>query len=338
MASRLITYLQALNEALREEMARDHAVVVMGEDVGRHGGARGVSKGLFDIYGPSRVIDTPISEMAIAGAAFGAAATGLRPVIENYIGDIIMFMADILVTSAAKLHFATNGKMTAPMVVRGADASRPDGGPHQDTMASWFANVPGLKVVIPATPADAKGLLKSAIRDDGPVVVLEPLRLYGIAGEVPEGEHLVEIGKADIKGAGTDVTVVAVGRSVHLALAARDRWGKRNVSVEVVDLRSLRPLDRDTIRDSVRKTGRLIVVHEGWTSYGIGAEVLASIFEAQDIRLKAPPQRIGTIETHLPASVVLTELVVPNDNRLDLAIEAAMQSSASSPGMEKANG
>jgi pyruvate dehydrogenase E1 component beta subunit len=324
MTNATLTYRQALTDAMRLEMRDDPTVILLGEDVGRHGGARGATRGLFAEFGGDRVIDTPISEMAIAGAACGAALSGLRPVAENYIGDIIMFMADILVTSAAKLHFATGGKMSAPMVIRGADGSRPDGGPHQDTLAAWFAHIPGLKVVMPATPADAKGLLASAIRDDNPVVVFEPLQLYDTHGEVPEGKHYVPIGKAEVKAEGTDLTIVGAGIGVHLALRAREDWQTRGVSIEVVDLRTLRPLDVDTITRSVRKTGRLVVVHEGWAAYGIGAEIVACVAEAPGVTLRAPPVRVGTEETHLPASIVLSRIVLPNDARLSAAIAACM--------------
>lgn len=329
MSTATMTYREALTDAMRREMADDPSVIILGEDVGRHGGARGATRGLFAEFGPDRVIDTPISEMAISGAACGAAISGLRPVVENYIGDIIMFMADILVTSASKLHFSTDGKMNAPMVVRGADGSRPDGGPHQDTLAAWFAHVPGLKVVMPSTPADAKGLLASAIRDDNPVVVFEPLQLYDMKGEVPEGKHYVPIGKADVKVEGTDITIVGAGIGVHLALQARDRWKDKGVSVEVVDIRSLRPLDVPTIAKSVAKTGRLVVVHEGWTAYGISAEIIASVVES-GVTLRAPPVRIGTAETHLPASIVLSRIVLPGAVRVDAAIAKCMGRSHSS--------
>ena len=324
MTTTMITYRQALTDAMRLEMRDDPTVIVLGEDVGKHGGARGATRGLFAEFGSERVIDTPISEMAIAGAACGAALSGLRPVAENYIGDIIMFMADILVTSAAKLHFATDGKLSAPMVIRGADGSRPDGGPHQDTLAVWFAHIPGLKVVVPASPADAKGLLASAIRDDNPVVVFEPLQLYDMEGEVPEGKHYVPIGKAEVKAEGTDLTIVGAGIGVHLALKAREEWRKKGVSVEVVDLRSLRPLDVDTIARSVRKTGRLVVVHEGWATYGIGAEVVACVAEAPGVVLRAPPVRVGTEDTHLPASIILSRIVLPNSARINAAIAKCM--------------
>lgn len=324
MTNTMTTYRQALTDAMRLEMRDDPTVIVLGEDVGRHGGARGATRGLFAEFGADRIIDTPISEMAMAGAACGAALSGLRPVTENYIGDIIMFMADILVTSAAKLHFATGGKLSAPMVIRGADGSRPDGGPHQDTLAAWFAHIPGLKVVVPATPADAKGLLASAIRDDNPVIVFEPLQLYDMQGEVPEGKHYVPIGKAEVKAEGTDLTIVGAGVGVHLALKARAEWTKKGVSIEVVDLRTLRPLDVDTIRRSVSKTGRLVVVHEGWATYGIGAEIVACVAEATGVVLRAPPIRIGTEETHLPASIVLSRIVLPNGARVNAAVAQCM--------------
>ncbi|HVA37116.1 MAG TPA: pyruvate dehydrogenase complex E1 component subunit beta [Candidatus Dormibacteraeota bacterium] len=323
------TMRQALNEALFQEMARDASVFVIGEDVGRHGGARGVSKGLWDRFGASRVIDTPISEMAIAGICSGAAMSGLRPVAEVYIGDIILYMADSIVTTAARLYFSTEGRVKAPYVIRGADGGRPDGGPHQDTFASWFAHVPGIKVVIPSTPADAKGLLTSAIRDDNPVIFLEPHRLYDDVGPVPEGEYTVPIGRADVRAPGSDVTVVTVGQCVKLALEAREHWAPRGVSVEVVDLRSLRPLDVTTIRESVAKTGRLVVAHEGWASYGIGAEIVASVCEPPHVLLRAPAVRVGTLETHIPASHVLASAILPSVERIDVAISQVMACASS---------
>ncbi len=319
-----MTFRQALNDALLVEMERDARVLVMGEDVGPHGGARAVTKGLFDRFGRERVIDTPISELAMSGAAVGLAFSGFRPVVENYIGDIIMFMADSLVTSASKLHFATGGRMRVPLVIRGCDASRPDGGPHQDTLAAWFAHIPGLKVVVPATPADAKGLLASAIRDDNPVIVFEPFQLYDTEGPVPEGEYTVPIGKAQVCAQGKDLTLVAVGGSLPHAMAARERWERQGVSIEVVDPRTLRPLDTATIRESVRKTGRLVVVHEGWVTYGIGAEIIACVSEGPELLLKAPAERLGTLDTHLPASIALTNAVLPGAARIDAAVEKAM--------------
>ena len=316
-----MTFREALNDAIRVEMERDPKVIVMGEDVGRHGGARGVTRGLWDRFGSERVIDTPISELAMSGAAVGLAFSGLRPVVENYIGDIIMFMADSLVTSAAKLHFSSRGGLRAPLVIRGADGSRPDGGPHQDTLAVWFAHVPGLKVVVPATPADAKGLLASSIRDDNPVVFFEPFRLYDTKGPVPNGEHTVPLGKAEVRAQGDDITMVAVGGCLPDAIEARERWLAQGISIEVVDPRTLRPLDTETIRKSVKKTGRLIVVHEGWATYGIGAEIVACVCDGQEVLLKRPAQRIGTAETHLPASIVLTKAVLPGAERIDRAVE-----------------
>ena len=319
-----MSFREAITTALREEMERDPSVILLGEDVGRHGGARGVTKGLWQTFGPTRVIDTPISEQAISGACCGAALGGLRPVAECFIGDIIMFMADSLVTSSARMHFATGGELNVPLVIRGADASRPDGGPHQDTFANWFANVPGLKVVIPSTPRDAKGLMISAIRDDNPVIFMEPIRLYDTVGPVPVGEFTIPIGKAEVRAEGSDVTIATIGGCVALAAEAKEDWDKRGVSIEVLDLRSLRPLDTESIHASVKKTGRLIVVHEGWTHYGIGAEVIATASEMPGINWRATPQRVGTLETHLPASIILSRAVLPNRERLDAAIERAM--------------
>jgi pyruvate dehydrogenase E1 component beta subunit len=208
-------------------------------------------------------------------------------------------------------------------VLRGRDGSKPeDGGPHQDSFAAWFAHIPGLKVVMPATPADAKGLLTAAIRDDNPVIFLEQIPLYNVKGHVPEGEHVVPLGTADVKAVGADVTLACVGRCVHDALHAHERWAAKGISVEVVDLRCLRPLDVNTIRASVGKTGRLAVVHEGWARYGIGAEVVAAVCEGPELLLKAPVQRVGTIETHIPASPRLAAAFLPNAGRIDAAIEA----------------
>ena len=317
--TRTLTFREALNEALRQEMERDSRVILMGEDVGRKGGIAGVSRGLLEAFGPQRVMDTPISEMAIAGACCGAAMSGLRPVGEFYYSDMLMFMADNVVTSAARLKLATG--QTAPYVLRGRDGSKPeDGGPHQDSFAAWFAHIPGLKVVMPATPADAKGLLAAAIRDDNPVIFLEQIPLYGVKGEVPAGEHVVPLGKADVKKAGTDVTVACIGRCVYDALSAQERWAKRGVSLEVLDLRSLRPLDVEAIRRSVKKTGRLAVVHEGWASYGISAEVIACVSDGPELLLRAPAQRVGTIDTHIPASPRFAAACLPNAARLDAAI------------------
>lgn len=316
---RNLTFREALNEALKQEMARDKRVILLGEDVGRKGGIAGVSRGLLEEFGPERVIDTPISEMAIAGACCGAALSGLRPVGEFYYSDMLMFMADNIVTSGARLHFATGFK--APYVLRGRDGSKPeDGGPHQDSFAAWFAHIPGLKVVMPATPADAKGLLTAAIRDDNPVIFLEQIPLYGIKGMVPAGEHVVPLGKADVKKSGTDLTLACVGRCVHDALSAQERWQQRGFSIEVLDLRSLRPLDVDAIRSSVKKTGRLAVVHEGWASYGISAEVIACVSDGPELLLRAPAQRVGTLDTHIPASPRLAAACLPNASRLDAAI------------------
>jgi len=319
-----MTFRQALNDAIRLEMERDPNVIVMGEDVGPHGGARGVTRGLWDRFGSDRVIDTPISELAVSGAAVGLALSGFRPIVENYVGDIIMFMADSLVTSAAKLHFSTAGRLHAPMVVRGADGSRPDGGPHQDTLAAWFAHIPGLKVVVPATPSDAKGLLASSIRDENPVVFLEPFRLYDVQGPVPDGEYTVPLGKAQVLASGNDLTLVTVGGFLPEAMATHERWREHGVSIEVVDTRTLRPLDTDTIRESVRKTGRLIVLHEGWSTYGIGAEIIACVCDGPNLILKAPARRIGTLETHLPASIVLTKAVLPSAERIDEAVRSVI--------------
>lgn len=321
-----MTFREAITAAMREEMERDESVFVIGEDVGKRGGVRGVTKGLWKQFGADRVIDSPISEMAMAGACVGAAMRGRRPIAEIYFGDIIIFMADNIVTTAARLPFATAGKMKAPIVFRGGDASRPDGGPHQDTLASWFAHVPGIKVVVPSTPKDAKGLMVSAIRDDNPVIFLEPCRLYDMEGPVPEGNYTTPLGKADIKAEGSDVTIACIGRCVHLALEAKKRWEELGVSLEVLDLMSLRPLDSETIRASVAKTGRLVVAHEGWTPYGIGSEVISRVSDGPELLLEEPAQRVSTLDTHIPASPRLAEAILPNAQRIDAAVGRVIRS------------
>jgi pyruvate dehydrogenase E1 component beta subunit len=317
------TYLQALNEALRQEMERDSTVFIIGEDVGQFGGCFGVTQGLFDTFGEGRVMDTPITESAIVGAATGAAASGLRPVAELMFVDFIGVALDQLFNQAAKMRFMFGGKAKVPMTLRmpqgagiGAAAQ------HSQSLEAWFMHIPGLKVVIPSTPYDAKGLLISAIRDDNPVVFLEHKLLYGLAGEVPEDSYTIPIGQADIKREGTDVTLVATSLMVHTALAAADRLAADGLSVEVVDPRSLQPLDTDTIVASVKKTHALVVAHEAVGFAGPGAEIVAQVAEKALDYLDAPIRRVAAPFSPVPFSPPLEQAYIPDADDIVAAIKS----------------
>jgi pyruvate/2-oxoglutarate/acetoin dehydrogenase E1 component len=299
-----IRYIRAINEALREEMERDENVVLFGEDVGLSGGAFGASHGLYDRFGPERVLDMPISEAAIVGLAAGAAACGLRPIVEIMFMDFITVCMDGIVNQIAKIRYMSGSQYTIPIVIRTPAGGGFNAGPqHSQCLEAWFAHVPGLKVVMPATPYDAKGLLKSAIRDDNPVIVVEHKALHALKGSIPEEEYLVPIGKADIKREGTDVTVVATSRMVHDALKAADILGQENISIEVIDLMSISPWDKDTICNSVKKTHRLIIAHEAVKSFGIGAEISSTVTEEIMFELDAPITRIGAPFVPIPYSL-----------------------------------
>src|SRR5207249_2348485 len=283
-ATREMTYAEALNEGLREEMRRDPTVFVFGEDVAVWGGGGifGVTKGLVEEFGPERVRDTPISEEAIAAVAIGAAATGSRPVAEIMYVDFIALAMEPIVNQAAKLRYMFGGKARVPMVIRAQEgAGRGNAAQHSQSLEAWFCHIPGLKVVTPSTPADAKGLLKTAIRDDNPVIFLEHKVLYFTKGAVPAGtEHYVPLGVADVKRMGKDVTVVGIHTMVGKALQAADQLAEEGIELEVIDPRTLVPLDEQTIIDSVKKTGRLIVSHEAYTRSGYGAEIISRVVEA----------------------------------------------------------
>jgi len=264
-----IRYIWAINEALKEEMERDEDVVLIGEDVGIPGGAFGASRGLYDRFGPERVIDTPISEAGIMGLAAGAAACGLRPIVEIMFMDFMTICMDGIVNQIAKMRYMFGSQYTVPIVIRTPAGGGLNAGPqHSQSLEAWFAHVPGLKVVMPGTPYDVKGLLKSAIRDDNPVIVVENKTLHALKGPIPEQEYLVPIGKADIKKQGTDVTVVATSRMVHEALKAADILGQENINIEVIDLLSISPWDKETVLNSVAKTHRLVIAHEAVKSFG----------------------------------------------------------------------
>jgi len=296
-----LTYRDALNQALREEMQRDASVFLMGEEVGVYQGAYKVSRGLLEEFGAQRVVDTPIAELGFAGIGVGAAMAGLRPVIEFMTWNFALLALDQIVNTAAKMLYMSGGQLRMPIVFRGPNgAALQLSSQHSQAWESWLAHIPGLKVVAPATPADAKGLLKSAIRDNNPVIVLEGEMLYNLKGEVPEGEHIVPIGKADVKREGTDVTLICHSKTVSVALKAADQLAEQNVSAEVVDLRSLRPLDETAIIESVVKTNRAVVVEEGWPHAGIGAQVVDIIQREAFDHLDAPVQRVTQADVPMP--------------------------------------
>jgi pyruvate dehydrogenase E1 component beta subunit len=298
-----LRYIKAINEALHEEMARDERVFVIGEDVGAPGGAFGGTRGLLQAFGERRVRDTPISESAIMGLALGAAMKGLRPVVEIMFADFLPVCMDQIVNQIAKSRFMFGGQFSAPLVIRAPGGAGLNAGPqHSQSLEAWFAHIPGLKVVVPATPADAKGLLKSAIRDDDPVLVLEHKALYASSGQVPDGDHLVPIGKAEVCRPGKDVTIVTLSRMVQQALEAAETLAGKGIEAEVIDLRSLTPLDKDAILQSVEKTSRLVVAHEAVKSFGIGAEIAAMVNEDMVDILDAPVARVGAPFSPVPFS------------------------------------
>lgn len=317
------TYLQALNEALRQEMESDENVFILGEDVGQFGGCFGVTQGLFEQFGEERVMDTPITESAIVGAAAGAAASGLRPVAELMFVDFIGVSMDQLFNQAAKMRYMFGGKTTVPMTLRmpqgagiGAAAQ------HSQCLESWFMNIPGLKVVIPSTPYDAKGLLISAIRDDNPVVFLEHKLLYGASGEVPDESYTIELGKADIKREGSDVTIVATSQMVYSALEAAEQLKADGIEAEVVDPRCLLPLDKDTILESVKKTHALVVAHEAVTFAGPGAEISAMVAEEAIEYIDAPIKRVGAPFCPVPFSPTLEQAYIPSAKNIVEAVKS----------------
>jgi pyruvate dehydrogenase E1 component subunit beta len=297
----VVTYRDALNQALREEMQRDDRVFLMGEEVAEYDGAYKVSRGLLKEFGPKRVVDTPIAELGFAGIGVGAAMVGLRPVIEMMTWNFALLAIDEIVNSAAKARYMSGGQLGCPIVFRGpGGAALQLGAQHSQSFESWYAHVPGLKVVMPATPADAKGLLKSAIRDDNPVVFIEGEMLYNIKGEVPAGEYLVPLGRADVKRAGKDVTFICHAKTVTVALKAAEQLAAEGVEAEVVDLRTIRPLDEHAILESVAKTNRCVVVEEGWPFAGVGAQVVDLIQREAFDALDAPVLRVTGADVPMP--------------------------------------
>lgn len=319
-----IRYIWAINEAIKEEMERDDKVVLIGEDVGTPGGSFGATRGLYDHFGPERIFDTPISEAAITGLAAGAAACGLRPIVEIMFMDFMTICMDGIVNQIAKMRYMFGSQFKVPVVIRTPSGGGLNAGPqHSQSLEAWFAHVPGLKVVMPATPYDVKGLLKSAIRDDNPIVFIEHKALYALKGSIPEKEYLVPIGKADIKKEGTDVTVVAVSKMVHESLKASEILAQDGINIEVIDLLTISPWDRETIFGSVAKTHRLVIAHEAVKNFGVGAEISAAVSEEILDELDAPIMRVGAPFVPIPFS--LEKAYLPNAEQIIAAVKKTME-------------
>lgn len=317
-----ISFRQVLNDTLREEMQRDENVFLMGEEIGNFEGSYKITAGLLKEFGPKRVVDTPIAENGFVGMAVGAAMLGLRPVVEIMTFNFIALAIDEILNHAAKIYYMFGGQIPVPMVIR-----TPGGGgqqlsaTHSQNLEAWFAHIPGLQVVAPSTPGDAKGLLRTAIRNNNPVLFLEHLALYNAKGEVPEGDYMIPFGQAKVIKEGKDLTVISYSRKAAIAYEVASRFERENkLSVEVVDIRSLRPLDRETLVNSVKKTGRAIIFEEDWRSYGVGAEIAATLQEDAFDYLDAPIKRVASVEVPLPYSKPLETAALTGAQELEDAI------------------
>jgi pyruvate dehydrogenase E1 component beta subunit len=321
----LITYRDALNQALREELRRDPAVFLMGEEVGVYQGAYKVSKGLLQEFGPQRIVDTPITEEGFSGVGIGAAMAGLRPIVEMMTWNFSLVAIDQIVNGAAKMLYMSGGQFNIPIVFRGpGGAAHQLAAQHSQSLEAWYASVPGLKVVAPSTPYDAKGLLKSAIRDNDPVIFMEGETLYGSKGEVPDEEYTIPIGVADVKREGTDVTIVAWSKMVTVALKAAEALAADGISCEVIDPRTLRPLDDAPLLESVRKTNRCVILEEGWPYAGVGAQIAYQIQQAVFGDLDAPVTRVTGIDVPMPYAKNLEHMVMPSPARLIAAVREVL--------------
>lgn len=321
--SREITFVEAIREALAEEMRRDEAVVVLGEDVAAAGGIFKATAGLMAEFGSQRVIDTPISEAGIAGITVGLALTQMRPVVEIMFGDFSTLTMDQMVNQAAKAHYMSGGKLSAPLVMRTTmGAGRRSAAQHSQSLYAWFCHIPGLKVVIPSTPYDAKGLLKSAIRDNNPVIFFEDKMMYQSKGSVPEGDYTIPLGLADIKREGEDLTIIATSSMVQVALKAAERLAEQGISAEVIDPRTLFPLNTETLIASAKKTSRVIVVDEAYRRYGITGELAATIAEGAFYYLDAPVRRLAALDVPVPFSPALEDLTIPT---VELLVTTALK-------------
>lgn len=320
-----LSFREALREALREEMQRDSSVFLMGEEVALYNGAYKVSQGLLDEFGEKRVIDTPIAELGFAGIGVGAAMNGLRPVIEFMTFNFSLVAIDQVINSAAKMLSMSGGQFPMPIVFRGPTASAGQlGAQHSQAFESWYANCPGLKVVVPSNPSDAKGLLKTAIRDNDPVIFMESEQMYGDKGLVPEGEYLIPIGVADIKQVGSDVTIVSFGKMMKTVMKAAEDLQKDNIQAEVIDLRSVRPIDYETVIRSVKKTNRLVCVEEAWPLGSISTEIAFMVQQHAMDYLDAPVQRLTTADTPLGYAPTFVQEFLPNPERIIRAVKKVM--------------
>jgi pyruvate dehydrogenase E1 component beta subunit len=320
---RELTYSQALREALTEEMTRDPDILLLGEDIGVYGGVFKVTEGLLARFGPDRVRETPISEAGFVGAAVGLAMTGKHPVAELMFMDFAWVASDSIFNQAAKMRYMSGGRVAVPLVIRTQQGgNRGNAAQHSQSLETIFTHIPGVKVALPATPYDAKGLLKSALRENNPVVVIEHKLLYNTKGPVPEEEYTIPLGQAEVKRAGTDVTLVSLSRTVLHALEAAEEAAGEGLSVEVIDLRCTVPLDLETVLASVRKTGRLVVAHEAHRTLGIGAEIAALVQEKVFDYLDAPIVRVGALDVPIPASLPLEQVVLPGKAQILEALRA----------------
>ena len=320
-----LSYREALNQAMREEMQRDNRVFLIGEEVGYYQGAFKVSKGFVEEFGAERVRDTPITEAGFTGLAIGAAMAGLRPIVELMTFNFGILALDQIVNNAAKIRYMSGGQISVPMVIRGpGSAAHQLAAQHSQSLEAWFCHVPGLKVIAPATPHDAKGLLKAAIRDDNPVIFIEAQLLYGTKGEVQEGDYTIPIGKADMKRQGTDVTIAAYSKMLLLALEAAADLEQEGIEAEVIDLRTLKPLDVETLVQSVKKTGRLVIVEEGWRFAGLGAQIADSVYTTAFDALDGPIVRVTGEDVPVPYSRPLEDLAIPDRTRIIQAVKQVL--------------
>ncbi len=320
-----IQFREALREAMSEEMRRDSSVFLLGEEVAEYNGAYKVSQGMLDEFGPKRVIDTPIAELGFAGIAVGASMNGLRPIVEFMTWNFAILAADQIINSAAKMLQMSGGQYHCPIVFRGGNGTAGQlAATHSQSFEAFYAHVPGLKVITPSNPADAKGLLKAAIRDEDPVVFLESEKMYGDKGEVPEGEYIIPIGVADVKRKGTDVTIVSFGKIIKVAHEAAEVLAKENISVEIIDLRTIRPLDYHTIVESIKKTNRCVVLEESWPLASISSEIAYHLQRYAFDYLDAPVERVTQTDTPFAFSPTLIDEALPNVDRLIKAVKRTL--------------
>lgn len=320
---RTIQFREALNEAMSEEMRRDSTIVLFGEEVAEYNGAYKVSQGMLDEFGPKRIIDTPIAELGFAGIGVGAAMNGLRPIVEFMTFNFSLVAIDQVINAAAKIRSMSGGQFGCPMVFRGPTGSAGQlGAQHSQAFDSWYANTPGLKVIVPSNPYDAKGLLKSAIRDDDPVIFMESEQMYGDKGEVPDGEYLLPLGVADVKRKGSDVTIVTFGKITKVVLAAADELAKEGIDAEVIDLRTIRPIDYATVIASVKKTNRMVFVEEAWPLGSIATEVTFAVQRDAFDHLDAPVRRVTTQDVPLGYAPQFVEAFLPNVAKIVKAVKA----------------